>query len=246
MKGTNSGFGIKGFIAGLLIGALGITSAFAAGGIKSAEYNANRILFNGKELDLKGRQLISIIGDDEVDTRNYMPVRGVLEALGYTVDWDETTNTVIVTASEKTNDFSSQSGNKSGSLPPSRRPGARFFDFSFIEGLGEIPDCVPYVGNWHEARVSYAIARAAHCDVTFSYGSQGYGDFIKSYSSVDGYAEALMKQGFMVSSYSTAGVALQYVKTLSAEPEKSISVDLSLIDNYGETAMEINIRVESF
>lgn len=88
--------GVKGFAAGLLVGVVGLTTVFAAGGIKSSAFNTNKVSFNGKELDLSGNQMISVVKDGEDNSSNYMPVRAVLEQMGYKVDWDGNTNTVII------------------------------------------------------------------------------------------------------------------------------------------------------
>lgn len=87
---------IKALVIGLLIGAMGVTAAFAAGGIKSAEFNANSVSYNGTNLDLSAAPMISVVKDGEEYFSNYMPVRAVLEQLGFTVDWDDATGTVLI------------------------------------------------------------------------------------------------------------------------------------------------------
>lgn len=93
-----SKLGIKGFIAGFLAATVGMTTLFAAGGIKSATFNSNKVIFDGRELNLGGQPLISVVKDGEVNASNYMPVRGVLEAMGYNVNWDGERKAVIVSS----------------------------------------------------------------------------------------------------------------------------------------------------
>lgn len=87
---------IKAFLCGLIIGSVGVTGVVAAGNIKSAVYNSNKVVFNGKVLDLSDTPMISVIDDKETNTSNYMPVQPVLEQMGYDVDWNGDTNTVNI------------------------------------------------------------------------------------------------------------------------------------------------------
>ena len=90
-------------ITGIIIGAMLTTAITAvAASILTADYNENKITYNGQELQLD-RPMISIV-DDEMEQgafANYMPVRAVLEAMGYSVVWDSANNTVVVTTSEE-------------------------------------------------------------------------------------------------------------------------------------------------
>ena len=91
-------------ITGVIIGALLTTAATAlAANILSADYNANKVIFDGQELELD-RPLISVV-DDEMDGAfaNYMPIRAVLEAMGYTVVWDGANSAVLVTTPSASN-----------------------------------------------------------------------------------------------------------------------------------------------
>lgn len=89
-----------GVIIGVVL-SIGAT-AFAAGTIKSAEYNSNKVLLNGEELKLAA-PLISIVEEETPqNTVNYMLVRAVLEAMGYVVSWDAASNSInIVSPVEK-------------------------------------------------------------------------------------------------------------------------------------------------
>lgn len=89
-------FDMKSFICGIMITTVGITTVFAASGIKSATYNSNQVVFNGRILDLSGVPMVSIVKDKETNASNYMPVRAVLEQMGYIVDWNANTNSVII------------------------------------------------------------------------------------------------------------------------------------------------------
>lgn len=91
-------FSFKSFVAGIIIATVGVSALFAAGGIKSASFNSYKVILDGKELDLGGQQMISVVKDGEQDASNYMPVRGVLEAMGYKAEWDGQGKAVIVTS----------------------------------------------------------------------------------------------------------------------------------------------------
>lgn len=91
-------FSFKSFVAGIIIATVGVSAVFAAGGIKSASFNSYKVILDGKELDLGGQQMISVVKDGEQDASNYMPVRGVLEAMGYKAEWDGQGKAVIVTS----------------------------------------------------------------------------------------------------------------------------------------------------
>jgi hypothetical protein len=73
---------------------------FAATRIKSAEYNDVTVLAEGRLITLE-QPLISVIDDASPNNKtNYMPVRGVLEALGYTVIWNGSENQIVISRPE--------------------------------------------------------------------------------------------------------------------------------------------------
>jgi len=85
-----------GIIIGIVLSVA--TTVFAAGVIKSAVYNSNKVIFDGEELEL-AMPLISVTEEETPNSfSNYMPVRAVLEAMGYTVGWDGDTNSVTVSS----------------------------------------------------------------------------------------------------------------------------------------------------
>lgn len=90
----------KSLIIGLIIGSIGITTVFAAGGIKSAAFSNAKVTLNGVEISLSN-SLVSIVKDDEEDAKLYMPVRELLENLGYTVNWDGAEASVNLISNEK-------------------------------------------------------------------------------------------------------------------------------------------------
>lgn len=45
---------LKGFVFGILVSTIGITTVFALGGIKSATLNTSKVIFNGADLNLLG------------------------------------------------------------------------------------------------------------------------------------------------------------------------------------------------
>lgn len=96
LGGIQMKINLKSFLAGLLVGSFCITGVFAAGGIKSTAFNSNKVTYNGKELNLSSNQMVSVVKDGEENPSNYMPVRAILEQMGYKVDWDNNTKTVVI------------------------------------------------------------------------------------------------------------------------------------------------------
>lgn len=87
---------LKGIVTGVVITVVGLTTAFAAGGIHSATFNNNQVIYNGQTLSLS-QPMASIVKEGEKNASNYMPVRAVLEAMGFTVNWDASQNAVVIT-----------------------------------------------------------------------------------------------------------------------------------------------------
>lgn len=94
----------QGFIAGLLIGIM-LTSgvAYAKQIRKTAElfYNNIKISLNGQELrpkDINGNYVEPFI----IDGTTYLPVRAVASVLGLSVDWNNNTNTVLLSNQKNT------------------------------------------------------------------------------------------------------------------------------------------------
>ena len=89
--------GVKMLVFGLVIGLfMTSTAVFAVSSIRSATFNDVGIIFNGEQMELP-MPLISVITEENPDAfSNYMPVRAVLEAMGYVVGWDG--SNVLVTS----------------------------------------------------------------------------------------------------------------------------------------------------
>lgn len=86
-------FDLKSFAAGLLIGTLGITTAFAAAGILSADLCDTKVTLKGSPLSLN-HPLISVTMEDGQEPKLYMPADELLTSLGYTLHYDNGKNTV--------------------------------------------------------------------------------------------------------------------------------------------------------
>jgi len=86
-------FDVKSVILGLIIGTIGITTAFAASGIKSATYSNAKVTLDDVSIPLNN-SLVAIVQEGEEDARLYMPLRELLEHIGYDVNWDSKLNTV--------------------------------------------------------------------------------------------------------------------------------------------------------
>lgn len=86
-------FDVKSLAAGIIIGTLGITTVFAATGIKSANLSNTKVTLNGVSLPL-GKSLISVTMDNEQDASLYVPANELFVSLGYAVNYDSEKNTV--------------------------------------------------------------------------------------------------------------------------------------------------------
>lgn len=86
-------FDLKSFIAGLLIGTLGITTAYAAAGIKSANLCDIKAALNGSVIP-HTHPLISVTLEEEQEAELYLPANEFLTYLGYTLHYDHEKNTV--------------------------------------------------------------------------------------------------------------------------------------------------------
>lgn len=82
-------------IATFIITALfGTVAASAAGGISKAEYTATRVTLNGVQVPLKTPLTAITDASDPYFEKMYMPVRELLEHLGYMVVWDGENDTI--------------------------------------------------------------------------------------------------------------------------------------------------------
>ncbi|KEZ86504.1 hypothetical protein [Lacrimispora celerecrescens] len=86
-------FDVKSLVAGVIIGTLGITTVFAATGIKSVILSNTKVTLNGDSLPLS-KSLISVTMDNEQNAILYVPANELLEKLGYTVNYNGVKNTV--------------------------------------------------------------------------------------------------------------------------------------------------------
>lgn len=86
-------FDVKSLVVGLIIGMVGITTVFAASGIKSAVFSNAKITLDGHSVPLT-KSLIAVVKDNEKDASLYMPVRELMEYIGYNVNWNKETLTV--------------------------------------------------------------------------------------------------------------------------------------------------------
>ena len=86
-------FDVKSLVAGIIIGTMGITTVYAATGIKSAALSNTKITLNGESLSLS-KSLISVTMDNEQNQSLYIPANELFEKLGYTVNYDGAKNTV--------------------------------------------------------------------------------------------------------------------------------------------------------
>lgn len=84
---------LLGFISAAML--ISSTNVFASEVIKSSEFNNIGIRFNGELLNLNNNLLtVKTYGKNNVV--NYMPVRDVLERMGYIIKWNRSNNTIEV------------------------------------------------------------------------------------------------------------------------------------------------------
>ena len=88
MKKTVIGF-IFGVILTLSVGSYAMTA------IKSAQYNDTKIQLDGKTLTLKD-QCVTVVNDGTEWGFNTIPIRAFFESIGYSVDWDSKSNTILL------------------------------------------------------------------------------------------------------------------------------------------------------
>ena len=93
-------FDVKSLVAGIIIGTLGITTVYAATGIKSATLSNIKITLNGESLPLS-KSLISVTMDNEQNESLYIPANELFEKLGYTVNYDGANNSVNLILDKK-------------------------------------------------------------------------------------------------------------------------------------------------
>lgn len=86
-------FNVKSFVAGILVGAMGLSTAFAATGIKSAILSDTTVTLKGASLSLD-KPMILVTMDDEQTPVQYMPAEEILGKLGYDVHYDKAKNTI--------------------------------------------------------------------------------------------------------------------------------------------------------
>ncbi len=84
MKGIDG----KSFGAGIIVGTLGITTAFGATGIRSAALSNTKLALQGNVLSLD-KPLVSVTMEDEQIPSMYVPADEVFEKLGYQVCHDD-------------------------------------------------------------------------------------------------------------------------------------------------------------
>lgn len=84
---------LKNLIVGIIIGTIGLTTVFAAGGIKSAVYSDSKIYIKGNNIPLSD-SLAFIVKEGSNDAKAYAPVRELLEKLGYLVEWNESDGSI--------------------------------------------------------------------------------------------------------------------------------------------------------
>lgn len=103
-------FDAKSLVAGVIIGTLGITTVFAATGIKSASLSNMKVTLNGSALPLN-KSLISVTMDNEENASLYVPANELLEKLGYIINYDDAKNTIDLISGNRSQDNIVSEGN---------------------------------------------------------------------------------------------------------------------------------------
>lgn len=90
-------FELKSLIAGIIIGTLGITTVFAASGVRSANISNMNVTLNGASFPLS-KPLLSVALENEESENVYAPVNELLTNLGYGVNYNAENNTIDLIA----------------------------------------------------------------------------------------------------------------------------------------------------
>lgn len=89
-------FDIKSLAAGILIGTMGVSTAYAAGVIKTAEVSPSKVYFYNKQVPMKS-PLISVTMEGSTDKQLYMPVKDILEYMNFKVNISDKDGSVNLT-----------------------------------------------------------------------------------------------------------------------------------------------------
>lgn len=89
---------IKSLAAGIVIGTVGITTVFAATGIKSARLSSTAVTLNGEALVLENPLVLVAFDtfDDGQDEVLYVPAKELLGKLGYIEQYDDVKDTINI------------------------------------------------------------------------------------------------------------------------------------------------------
>jgi len=71
------------------------STAYASNGIKSASYSASKVYFYDMEVPLENK-LVSIVPEGGESASTYMPVRELMEMLGYNVIWNDSDKSITL------------------------------------------------------------------------------------------------------------------------------------------------------
>lgn len=135
-------FDLKSLFAGLIIGTIGVTTVFAATGIKSATFSNSKVHFNGQEIPLKN-QLVAVVKEGSKDAQLYMPMRELLEYMQFNVEWNSKDSSVNLTVKEFSG-FNNDTAYKTYTPEEADKKGIEMMDNSGTWGQ-EIESLFPYM-----------------------------------------------------------------------------------------------------
>lgn len=92
----------KFFIAGLIVGSIGLTAVSGSEGISSVVFNKNKIIFEGTEIKdiLNDPILISVTKDGENFSTDYGRISPIMEDLGFRTNYDEKNDIITINKNE--------------------------------------------------------------------------------------------------------------------------------------------------
>jgi hypothetical protein len=140
-------FNAKSLICGLLIGTIGtigITNVFASGEIKSAKYEEIRVSLNDSIIPLKN-SLVSVVKIGENDAKMYMPVREILEYLGYNVEWNGSECSINISTNNSTKATDSICDNITSTVLPENTDNENITE---DQADKQALDIIQKTGNW--------------------------------------------------------------------------------------------------
>lgn len=130
-------FDVKSLVVGIVVGTVGITTVFAASGIKSAEYRNSELFFYGQKVTLDN-PIVSIVKEGSNEEVLYVPAKELLEQFNFQVNINPKKGTIYMGLDDNYNPYNPYTG-KSASHEVAGKVGNNYNMFR-MEGDKKILD----------------------------------------------------------------------------------------------------------